>query len=223
MLVSAAVHFGKGNSMIVDYPDDTTMGYVYDRTLSLLKISAGEIIYMIVNGRLIGNNIEEYDQTFLSLGVFSKCTIYLIERHDCLPKSHTLESLRPRKFFEAWLRRTNLASTTRETMAPNSNDSEADNMLELSVLSLLQSGLQNQLVDEVVLIPQAQYDSYVSVGPSTETDLSCAICQEDIDEILTAKVRRCGHCFHHQCLFSHLCEAGNVRCPTCAQDVRGDD
>jgi hypothetical protein len=98
--------------------------------------------------------------------------------------------------------------------------------LTRALLSLLQiSGRpatnMDQFLQPVSIRPtDEQIAANTTIGRLiSDTEHSCAICQDSITEEQDArKLNACGHWFHRGCIDTWL--SGNVHCPVCRHDIR---
>ena len=83
--------------------------------------------------------------------------------------------------------------------------------------------------DVPVLMRPDQYAEAVDLVDSSQIDLTCAICLNDIEvshvsniklDKICVKMKCCNKIFHDICLRHVLCTVGPPKCPLCRQDVR---
>jgi hypothetical protein len=204
-MIKITVVFGSCNHYSVDIPETKEVGTLSVHLLAPIKKTNTDILYFILNGLLVGESTEDLDTQISEFGVPSKHYMaHFIFRDPQVTYSDAVLASSER--INAWVRRHTAESASASASA-------------LSRLMGLQVNISN-LVDEVVSIPEEEYQNYVTFVTEL-TDDNCSICAEPLGESYQGKIINCNHMFHAHCIHEHLVTQGSVRCPTCAQDVRG--
>ena len=227
LMITVTVLFGNNNKYTMDIPDDTELGKIPYYITIPLKKQPSDILYYIINGRLIGQIKGDYG-TLLSDCGYANYTVHVIFKDNDYVYQETDLVLNTKN--SVWLKR---------KLEDHSGDrvglSQSSNVLNQLLGQINQTNFMDLLVDEEVLIPTNQYNAYVQVintietgsegegegeGASENEQHNCSICSEIITVGPVGKIRRCGHHFHNDCIKTHLTSIGNTSCPSCGQDVR---
>lgn len=212
IMITVSVTFGWCNSYTIDIPENKMVGTLAVHLLSPIRKTNTDILYFILNGQLVGKNMTDLDTELGDFGLPSKQYMAHFIFKD--PKTQYNDSvLATSKRINSWIKK-----HTNEQVSESIN-STLSRLVGAPVTLTL-----SNLIDEVVLIPAEEYENYVVDADADDVSPqdNCSICAETLGDGPYSKIINCNHIFHANCIREHLVTQGSVRCPTCAQDVRGD-
>ncbi len=210
-MITVTVVFGWCNNYTIDIPEDKEIGTLAVHLLAPIKKTNTDILYFVLNGQLVGQNMADLD---IELGDFGTPAKHYMAHFIFKDPAATYNDLVlcTSERINSWVKK----HTSQQTNT--SINSTLSRIVGMPVTVTLEN-----LVDEVVLIPVEDYENYVTDDVTeVSPEENCSICAEALGEGTHSKIINCDHIFHRVCIREHLVTQGSVRCPTCAQDVRGD-
>jgi hypothetical protein len=205
-MITVCVIYNYNSFFQLSLSPDATFRSLFRTLPVLLKRQASDLLYLICDGKIVGQNPEELDRTLSTCGLTEhRCTVHLIFKIPENKYRYTHNDL--------------LASHNAQHYPSAASDQ--DSQAQIRTL-LLQEVLRG------VGVGVGMYDVDVHIDPSQLQDITteidalnddlCAMCQTAMTNNVLM-IRSCRHKFHRECITEWL-TSFSVLCPLCNQDVR---
>lgn len=200
-MITVTVHYGNHNKYRIDLPESTKLGFLSLYLTKLINCEPENVLGIYMCGGLVGAKDMPFTQTLAECNIIGgQCVASLILRDPDLiyPDADLYLVERNTKWLKQYV----------QTQQPVS----AANLFQ--ALGINTDGL----LDVPVVIPEAEYERYITYLDSTPED-PCSICSDTFTDTDQVAQLACGHTFHDQCI-RELLTTSSVKCPNCNYDVR---
>lgn len=216
--IAITVCYGNHNKYTIDVESNTPVGKLVYYLTRLLKKSHKDVLYMIINGHIVGTDALPLKRELADCTVNSRCTAHLIFR-DSEIEYPDADLYRNQQYNNYITKQIQIQTQTQTSSDQSQSQSQSDLSSFQEALRSLGIDLNLSALEDVhVTIPEDEYEQYITqVDPDMDIDDTC-LCGQDISRDDAVQLG-CNHIFHNSCIRESL-TTSSVRCPRCNYDVR---